>query len=89
MRLEDAVRTVAAALERGDALAAAEAMQRALRALEIARAEGVGPTPELSRLVASCQPLVERLEAALEQQRRALGEGSRAARAYQPTNRSF
>lgn len=84
MSLEDAVRRVAAALEARDAVAAAEAMGVAMEALAAARASGEKPTEELSRLVASCQPLVERLQGELERQQRELGEGSRANRAYRP-----
>ncbi|MEW6433359.1 MAG: hypothetical protein AB1730_17785 [Myxococcota bacterium] len=82
MTLEDAVRAVAAALEARDALAAAEAMRGALEALDAARAGGEAPTPELVRLVASCQPLVTQLLEALDVQQRALADGGRATRAY-------
>lgn len=84
MRLEDAVRSVAAALEAGDAVGAAEAMGHALVAVEAARAEGVPPTPELARLVTDCQPLVARLQRELDRQQRELGDGTRANRAYRP-----
>jgi len=84
VRLEDAVKSVASALEAGDAVAAAEAMAHALVALDAAQAAGVKPTRELAALVDACQPLVQRLQAKLEQQQRELGDGTRANRAYRP-----
>lgn len=87
MRLEDAVRAVAAALDAGDAIAAAEAMNEALVALDVARAQGDKPSPELAQLVASCQPRVAQLEAQLARQQRDLGDASRASRAYRASSR--
>lgn len=82
MTLEDAVRGVRAALEAGDALAAATAMQDTLLALAQARRDGAAPSSELGRLVAECEPLLQRLQAELDRQMNELGAGARAGRAY-------
>ncbi|MEW5738135.1 MAG: hypothetical protein AB1938_04380 [Myxococcota bacterium] len=82
MTLAGALAEVKAALEAGDALRAAEAMQPALAALEAARNARQPPNEEVARLVAECQPLVERLRAGLERQLGELGASARAHRAY-------
>jgi hypothetical protein len=83
--LEGALRAVQAALEAGDAVAAAEAMRGALAALEDAQARGERPSAALAEVFAACQPLVVELQRSLEQQQRELGDGSRASRAYRPS----
>lgn len=82
MTLEAAVREVRAALEAKDAVAAAAAMQDALLVLAQARRDGAAPSTELERLVAECQPLLQRLEDELNRQMTELGAGARAGRAY-------
>ncbi|MCC6335703.1 MAG: hypothetical protein IT380_17135 [Myxococcales bacterium] len=83
MTLEGALEAVKVALEHGDAEAAADAMTQALAALDEAKRARLPLTAAVARLVADCQPLLERVRVRLEQQLGELGAGVRASRAYE------
>lgn len=84
--LLEALAAAGRALEAGDALCAAEAMDRAQQATAALRASATGLTAEeLARaraLHAACRPAIDRCRAELNQALELTGRSLRAAEAY-------